>query len=62
MLIPLALRLSEEGREGNEVMGTNVGCALLKHNVLENCGGNGVMTWKVCAVGGEENALMCPGY
>ena len=53
MLIPLALRLSEEGREGNEVMGTNVGRTLLKHNVSKNCGGNEMMAWKVCATGGE---------
>ena len=58
MLLPLALRLSEEGREGNEVMGADVGCALSKRNVLENCGGNEMMAWKVCATRGEENALM----
>ena len=53
MLIPLALRLSEEGREGNEAMGANVGCALLKHNVSKNCGGNEMMAWKVCATRGD---------
>ena len=42
-----SMRLSEEDRDGNELMGADAGWALLMLNVSENCGGNGEMTWKV---------------
>ncbi|EGV14295.1 hypothetical protein HMPREF9058_1681 [Actinomyces sp. oral taxon 175 str. F0384] len=42
-----SMRLLEEDREGNELMGADAGCASLMHNVSENCGGDGAMTWKV---------------